>query len=187
MTNNFLSWIGGGWRMNKGEGYIGISPYKQLPLMDRGGWRMNKGWRFVYRLYIIINQTCSYHRQGWWEVYSFKNYGFSCQVRRNYASPISHTSVSYLDLFTCMPNKYMCSSLCIHVWLAKYNCSSYWINTWLVTYLVAHLASMLDFIYRLKLYALFIIEKTETPIYRQWFAILHLKTCLAYIVVIKHT
>jgi hypothetical protein len=40
--------------------------------------------------------------------------------------------------------------------------------------------SGLPFIYRLKLYALFIIEKTETSIYRQGFAILHFKTGLAY-------
>ena len=47
--------------------------------------------------------------------------------------------------------------------------------------------SGLPFIYRLKWYALFIIEITETSIYRQWFAILHFKIGLAYIVVIKQT
>ena len=47
--------------------------------------------------------------------------------------------------------------------------------------------SGLPFIYRLKLYALFIFEKTEISIYRQWFDILHFKTGLAYIVVIKQT
>ena len=45
----------------------------------------------------------------------------------------------------------------------------------------------LPFIYRLKWYALFIIEITETSIYRQWFVILHFKIGLAYIVVIKQT
>ena len=68
--------------------------------------------RFVYRLYIIINhQACSYHRQGWWEVYRLKHYGLSCPVKRNSTSRISHTSLSYLDLGTCMHKQQILSSL----------------------------------------------------------------------------
>jgi hypothetical protein len=73
----------------------------------------------------------------------------------------------------CILNKYKYSQTCIYRTLEEHE--------------IVPFMSGLPFIYRLKLYALFIIEKTETPIYRQWFAILHLKTCLAYIVVIKHT